>query len=159
MIQNFLNFKGHQNTFSDSKITVILLMGWIWLMGGALAGEGLPCSLRSRLVYLSGQSDPLGRVGSKCRMDEELQHQPLCNSSTGRQHDHFPGVEPSSGRTLVPFFFVATLVASWSKRHGKILLGPKFCSGEVDHGKAVELHHSWVNSSPSKSSKPWKIVY
>ena len=52
------------------------------------------------------------RVGSKCHMDEELQHHPLCNSSIGRQHDHFPGVEPRPGRTLVPFFFVATLGAS-----------------------------------------------
>ena len=47
MIKNFLNPKGHENPFSGSKVTGIILKGWIWPIGGALAGEGL----RSRLVY------------------------------------------------------------------------------------------------------------
>ena len=51
MIQNFLNPKGHQNASSGSKVTAILLKGWIWPIGGASAGEGLPCSLHSRLVF------------------------------------------------------------------------------------------------------------
>ena len=50
MIKNFLNPEGHQNPFSGSKVTAILLKGWILPIGGASAGEGLPCSLRSRLV-------------------------------------------------------------------------------------------------------------
>ena len=50
MIKNFLNLEGHQNPLSGSKVTAILLKGWIWPIGGASAGEGLPCSLRRRLV-------------------------------------------------------------------------------------------------------------
>ena len=52
MIKNFLNPEGHQNPFSGSKVTAILLKGWIRPIGGASAGEGLPCSLRSRLVVI-----------------------------------------------------------------------------------------------------------
>ena len=52
MIKNFLNLGGHQNPFSGSKFTAILLKGWIWPIGGASTGEGLPCSLRSRLVLI-----------------------------------------------------------------------------------------------------------
>ena len=51
MIKNFLNPAGHQNPFSGSKVMAILLKGWIWPIGGASVGEGLPCSLRSRLVF------------------------------------------------------------------------------------------------------------
>ena len=50
MTKNFLNPEGHQNPFSSSKVTAILLKGWIWPIGWASAGECLPCSLRSRLV-------------------------------------------------------------------------------------------------------------
>jgi hypothetical protein len=50
MMKNFLNPEGHQNPLSGSKVTAILLKGWIWPIGGASAGEGLPCSLRGRLV-------------------------------------------------------------------------------------------------------------
>ena len=39
--KNFLNPKGHQNPISGSKVTVILLKGWIFPIGGASAGEGL----------------------------------------------------------------------------------------------------------------------
>ena len=52
MIKNCLNPEGHQNSCSGSKVTAILLKGWIWPIGGASAGLGLPCSLRSRLVFL-----------------------------------------------------------------------------------------------------------
>jgi hypothetical protein len=51
VIKNFLNPEGHQNRISGSKVTAILVKGWILPIGGASAGEGLPCSLRSRLVY------------------------------------------------------------------------------------------------------------
>ena len=55
MIKNFLNPEGHQNPFSGSKVTAILLKGWIWPIGGASVGEGLPSSLRSRLVHEDGR--------------------------------------------------------------------------------------------------------
>ena len=41
VIKNFLIPKGHQNPISGSKVTAILLKGWIWPIGGASAGEGL----------------------------------------------------------------------------------------------------------------------
>ena len=48
MIKNFLNPEGHQNQISGSKVTVIVLKGLIFPIGGASAGEGL----HSRLVSL-----------------------------------------------------------------------------------------------------------
>ena len=51
VIKNFLNPEGHQNPISGSKVTNILLKGWILPIGGTSAGEGLPCSLRSKLVF------------------------------------------------------------------------------------------------------------
>ena len=51
-IDKIINLEGHLNHCSGSKVTaIILLKGWILPIGGASAGEGLPCSLRSRLVY------------------------------------------------------------------------------------------------------------
>ena len=41
VIKNFLNPEGHQNPISGSKVTAILLKGWILPIGGASAGEGL----------------------------------------------------------------------------------------------------------------------
>ena len=41
VIKNFLNLEGHQNPISGSKVTAILLKGWILPIGGASAGEGL----------------------------------------------------------------------------------------------------------------------
>ena len=57
MIKNFINLEGHQNPFSGSKVTAILLKGWICPIGGGSVGEGLPCSLRSRLVSTSDTQD------------------------------------------------------------------------------------------------------
>ena len=34
MIKNFVNPKGHQNPLIGSKVTAILLKGWIWHIGG-----------------------------------------------------------------------------------------------------------------------------
>ena len=42
---------------SGLKVTAMLLKGWILSIGGASAGEGVPCSLNSRLV-LSTREDP-----------------------------------------------------------------------------------------------------
>ena len=41
VIKNFLNSEGHQNPISGSKVTAILLKGWILPIGGASSGEGL----------------------------------------------------------------------------------------------------------------------
>ena len=41
VIKNFLNPKEHQNPINGSKVTAILLKGWIFPIGGASAGEGL----------------------------------------------------------------------------------------------------------------------
>ena len=42
VIKNFLNPEGHRNPFCGSKVTAILLEGWILPIGGASAVEGLP---------------------------------------------------------------------------------------------------------------------
>ena len=48
MIKNFLNPEGRQNPFSVSKVTAILLKGWIWPIGRVLLGRVCVCSLHSR---------------------------------------------------------------------------------------------------------------
>ena len=50
MIKTFLNPEGHQNPISGSKVTAILVKGWILPIGGASSGRVCACSLRSRLV-------------------------------------------------------------------------------------------------------------
>ena len=40
-IKNFFNPEGHQNCISGSKVTAILLKGWILPIAGASAGESL----------------------------------------------------------------------------------------------------------------------
>ena len=40
-IKDFLNPEGHQNPISGSKVTAILLKGWILPIDGASLGEGL----------------------------------------------------------------------------------------------------------------------
>ena len=41
VIKTFLNPKGHQNPINGSKVTAILLNGWILPIGGASAVDGL----------------------------------------------------------------------------------------------------------------------
>ena len=62
MIKNFLNPEGNRNPFISSKVTAILMEGWIWPISGASAGEGLPCSLRSSLVQYEDRLNKLGDV-------------------------------------------------------------------------------------------------
>ena len=50
MIQT--NLDGHQNHCIGSKVTAILMNGWILPTGGASWGRFCVCSLRSRLVSL-----------------------------------------------------------------------------------------------------------
>ena len=49
MIKNFLNPKGHQNPISGSKVTAILLKGWILPIGGASAGRVCPAACAAGL--------------------------------------------------------------------------------------------------------------
>ena len=50
VIKNFLNPEGHQNPISGSKVTAILLKGWILPNGGASAVDGLRSRGLPRLV-------------------------------------------------------------------------------------------------------------
>ena len=52
LLKGILNLKGYQNFIIDSKVTAILLNGWIWPIGGVASGRVCACSLRSRLVML-----------------------------------------------------------------------------------------------------------
>ena len=51
VIKNFLNPEGHQNRISGSKVTAVLLVGWILPIGGVASERVCACSLRSRLVF------------------------------------------------------------------------------------------------------------
>ena len=53
VIKTFLNPEGHQNRISGSKVTAILLKGWLLPMGGASAGKGLRSTGLPRLVSVS----------------------------------------------------------------------------------------------------------
>ena len=47
---DFINPKGHKNCITGSKVTAILMKGWILPFGGVASGRVCACSLRSRLV-------------------------------------------------------------------------------------------------------------
>ena len=51
VIKNPLNPKGQQNPINGSKVTVILMKGWILHIGGPSAVEGLQSTGLSRLVF------------------------------------------------------------------------------------------------------------
>ena len=48
-----LNLKRHQNRIVGSKVTAILLNGWVFPIGGVTSGRVCACSLRSRLVLIN----------------------------------------------------------------------------------------------------------
>ena len=52
IFEEILNPEGHQNRNTGSKVTAILLNGWILPIGGASSGRVCSCSLRSRLVFI-----------------------------------------------------------------------------------------------------------
>ena len=52
MIKTFLNPEGHQNRIRGSKVTAILLEGWILPIGGSSSVEGLGSTGLPRLVFL-----------------------------------------------------------------------------------------------------------
>ena len=56
MIKNFLYPEGHQHCITGSKVTAILLKGWILPIGGVASGRVCACSLRSMLVSNSQDS-------------------------------------------------------------------------------------------------------
>ena len=45
-----LNLEGHPNCITGSRVTVILLNGWILPIGGVASGRFCACSLHSRLA-------------------------------------------------------------------------------------------------------------
>ena len=59
MIKNFLNPEGHQNCITGSKVTAILVEGYILPIGGVALGRVCLCSLRSRLVSGSFEANSL----------------------------------------------------------------------------------------------------
>ena len=66
VIKSFLNPEGHQHPISGSKVTAILLKGWIWPIGEASAGEGLrlqPAQQACSLVYISLCLYAMSRAG------------------------------------------------------------------------------------------------
>ena len=65
VIKTFLNPEGHQNRISGSKVTAILLKGWILPIGGASAVEGLRSMGLPCLVYnWKGYLQPFGHGGT-----------------------------------------------------------------------------------------------
>ena len=52
VIKNFLNPEGHQNPITGSKVTAILLKGWILPIGGASAREGLRLQPAQQACYV-----------------------------------------------------------------------------------------------------------
>ena len=78
MIENFLNPKDHPNPINGSKLTAILLKGWILPLGGDSAVEGLRSTGLPRLVYKL-KSVPFG-IGSTILVGRELQCVPYAVS-------------------------------------------------------------------------------
>ena len=60
--KTFLNPKEHQKPISGSKVTPILLKGWILPIGGVASGRVCTCCLRSRLVFSSKFCDVLDLI-------------------------------------------------------------------------------------------------
>ena len=52
IFSEILNLEGHQNRCIGSKVTAILLNGWILPNAGASSERVCSCSLRSRLVTI-----------------------------------------------------------------------------------------------------------
>ena len=53
VIKNFLNPEGHKNLISGSKVTAILLKGWIRPIGEASPGEGLRLQPAQQACFIS----------------------------------------------------------------------------------------------------------
>ena len=57
VIKTFLNPEGHQNRISGSKVTAMLLKGWILPTGGASSVEGLRSTGLARLIFIYPPAD------------------------------------------------------------------------------------------------------
>ena len=55
IFKEILNLEGHLNRITGSRVTAILLNGWVLPVGGIALGRVCACSLRSRLVSLALQ--------------------------------------------------------------------------------------------------------
>ena len=51
IFKEILNLEGHLNRITGSRVTAILLNGWVLPVGGVASGRVCACSLRSRLVF------------------------------------------------------------------------------------------------------------
>ena len=60
VIKKFQNPQRHQNPISGSKVTVILLKGWILPIGGASVGEGLRLQPTTQACLMSSQKGQTG---------------------------------------------------------------------------------------------------
>ena len=66
MKKNILNPKGPQNPLSGSKVTAILLKGWILPIGGASAGEGLHLQpVQQACIFSDSEYDMKSMKGRK----------------------------------------------------------------------------------------------
>ena len=54
--REILNLERNPSRISGSKVTAILLNGWILPVGGVASGRVCACSLRSKLVYIHFQN-------------------------------------------------------------------------------------------------------
>ena len=68
LIKTFLNPEGHQNRIRGSKVTAILLKGWILPIGGASAVEGLQSTRLPRLVFVGVQNTAGRGQGNFCNI-------------------------------------------------------------------------------------------
>ena len=66
ILLEIINLKGHLNFIFGSKVTAILLNGWILATGGASLGRVCVCSLRSRLVFIKTTSFSLDFFFHQC---------------------------------------------------------------------------------------------
>ena len=63
MIKNFLNPEGHQNPISVSKVTAILLTGWILPLGGASSGRVCASGACAALLFFIGATICFHQLG------------------------------------------------------------------------------------------------
>ena len=57
MFKEILNLKGYPNRITDSKVTAILLYGWILPIGGASAVKGLRLLPAQQACFLNIMND------------------------------------------------------------------------------------------------------
>ena len=109
MKKTFLNPEGYQNPISGSKVTVILLKGLIFPIGGVASGRVCACSLRSRLVFTRVGIFP--RTDFRCLSRSEIGHPLFWNNQFELIfHNVFPKTNRFSSLVTEPLrnFFLRT---------------------------------------------------